>query len=95
MTKIDNAAHNTSATITVKKDGEGKVTNAAAAIKTVCTGKKSTITASLLAQIAEAAGIKLSNSKLKGSMAGTATIKAKVTLKNGATKTIKTKVVVK
>jgi hypothetical protein len=68
---IDNAASNTSATITVKKDGDGNVTSAAASVQTIVSGKKSTITASLLAQIAEAAGISLKGSFLKGSSLGT------------------------
>jgi hypothetical protein len=68
---IDNAASNTSATITVKKDGDGNVTSAAASVQTIVSGKKSTITASLLAQIAEAAGISLKGSFLKGSTLGT------------------------
>jgi hypothetical protein len=68
---IDNAASNTSATVTVKKDGDGNVTSAAASVQTIVSGKKSTITASLLAQIAEAAGIKLKGSFLKGSPLGT------------------------
>jgi hypothetical protein len=70
-TVIDNAAKNTSATITVQKDGNGNVTSAAAAVKTIASDRTSTITASLLAQIAEAAGIKLTGSSLKGSPAGT------------------------
>jgi hypothetical protein len=68
---IDNAAANTSATVTVKKDGDGNVTSAAASVQTIVSGKKSTITASLLAQIAEAAGIKLKGSFLKASPLGT------------------------
>jgi hypothetical protein len=68
---IENAAKNTSVTITVQKDGEGNVTSVDASVQTIVSGEKSTITLSLLAQIAEAAGIKLSGSFLKGSPAGT------------------------
>lgn len=47
----------TNTTVTVKKDGEGEITSATASIaKTVSSGNKATVSASIVSQIIEAAG---------------------------------------
>jgi endo-1,4-beta-xylanase len=78
---IDNIAKNTSATVTVNKDGNGSVTSADAAVKMVTSGQKATIRASVMEQIAEAAGMSTSlGSGLLGA-SGTQSINLNVTLK--------------
>lgn len=55
---ISEVAKNTTATVTVKKDGEGAVTSATASVAATIEGKKTSLSADVIAQVQEASGQK-------------------------------------
>ena len=55
---INEIAENTTATVTVKKDSEGAVTSATASVAVTIEGKKTSLSADVIAQVQEASGQK-------------------------------------